>query len=216
MNNWNVATVRVQVAHSVPVINAGIRAILESTGEFDLVADPSRGPADVLIADVDARFRALGGEGEHQRVLIVSQDDGEAPIRKALSLGVRGFLPQNCGSDELRNAVKTVSQGGTAFAPSVAHRIVQFLSFAQLTQRELEVLHLMVHGLSDKDIARKLLIALGTAKTHVGSILNKLGAVRRTEAVAIAQRRGLVRLDRPVEYAKHLSLPSAASTAFSM
>ncbi len=83
--------------------------------------------------------------------------------------------------------------------PWVANRIVQSFAFEELTERELDVLHLMVQGLTDKDMARQLLIALGTVKSHVRSILTKLGASRRTEAAAIAQRRGLARLSNPFE-----------------
>lgn len=197
----HVARIRVRVAHGVPLIGSGIIAILSSSSEFEVVASRaksrghavggSQGTADVLVADVDAGFRALDSDGVCRNVLMVAQDGGEAVIRKALGKGVRGFLFHTCGVEELMTAVKTVSRGGTAFAPLVTNRIVESFSSELLTERELEVLHLMVHGFSDKDMARKLLIALGTVKSHMKSILTKLGGARRTEAAAIAQRRGI-------------------------
>jgi DNA-binding NarL/FixJ family response regulator len=193
----DVEIIRVCVAHGVPLINAGIRAILSSAGEFELAPSGPCGVIDVLIADLETGLGALGSDRMGPRVLIVGQDDGEAGIRKALEKGVRGFLLQTCEPDELRNAVKTVNRGGTAFSSPVTDRIVQSLAFQPLTARELDILHLIVHGLSDKDMARKLVIAPGTVKSHVKAILTKLGAARRTEAAAIAQRRGLARLHTP-------------------
>jgi DNA-binding NarL/FixJ family response regulator len=190
--------VRVRVAHTVPLVEAGIGALLESAGEFELVS--SHGSADVLVADLDTGLRALNA-GLCRNVLIVAPDDGETIVRTALEQGVRGFLLQDCEVAELLSAIRAVSRGETVFAPSVANRMVQSLAFDQLTERELEVLQLMVHGLSDKDMARKLFIAPGTVKSHVRSILTKLRAARRAEAAAIAQRRGIARLDRPISTA---------------
>lgn len=185
--------IRVRVTHCVPLIETGIGATLASSGEFELVS--SHALADLLIADIDAGLRALD-DGACRSVLIVAEDDGETVVRKALERGVRGFLLHHCELDELLNAVRTVGRGGTVFASSVANRMVQSLAFDELTERELEVLQLMVHGLSDKDMARKLFIAPGTVKSHVRAILTKLRAARRAEAAAIAQRRGIARLDR--------------------
>lgn len=187
------ARIRIRITHSVPLVRAGIAAVLSGAGDFEV--DASYGGTDVLIGDIETGLRALATQSA-RNVLIIAQDDGEAVIRKALEKGVRGFLLHTCGPDELKSAVKTVSRGGTAFAPFVASRIAQSFASEALTERELEVLQLMVHGYSDKDMARKLVIALGTVKSHMKSILTKLGAARRTEAAAIAQRRGLTRIEQ--------------------
>jgi DNA-binding NarL/FixJ family response regulator len=199
----------VRVAHSVPLIGSGISAILARSGEFEVVAshtdssghagEVSHNVTDVLIADAETGVRALGSRDDTRNVLIVTQDDGEPLMRKALEKGARGILLHTCEVDELTTAVKTLSRGGTAFAPLVTHRILQSFAFDQLSERELEVLQLMVQGCSGKDMARKLLIAPGTVKSHVRSILTKLGAARRAEAVAIAHRRGIARLDSLLE-----------------
>jgi DNA-binding NarL/FixJ family response regulator len=196
--------IRVRVTHTVPLIEVGIAALLESAGQFELVG--SSRIADVLVADLETGLRALGS-GVCRNVLIVAPDDGETIVRTALEQGVRGFLLHDCEVDELLRAIRAVSRGETVFAPSVANRMVQSLAFDQLTGRELEVLQLMVHGLSDKDMARKLLIAPGTVKSHVRSILTKLRAGRRAEAAAIAQRRGIARLDRPLGTAFSFNVP---------
>lgn len=187
--------IRVRVTHGVPLICAGVRALLAGSNEF--VIAESTEAADVLIADMESGLRALGS-GSGRSVLIVAHDDGEASIRKALGMGVKGLVLPTCAAEELLAAVRTVSRGGTIFSPDVASRIVHSFASEPLTDRELEVLQLMVHGFPDKDIARHLAIALGTVKSHMKSILMKLGASRRTEAAAIAQRRGIARLDSPV------------------
>jgi DNA-binding NarL/FixJ family response regulator len=194
------AKIRVGISHDIPLIASGIRAFLARSGDCHLVADPDRSCPDVLIADVAAGLARLTDRSARQRVLIVALDDGEATIRKALARGAKGFLLHSCQFDELTAAVKTIANGGTAFAPHVANRIVQSIASDTLTERELEVLQLLVQGSSNKEVARQLSITLGTVKTHVGSILSKLGAARRAEAAAIAQRRGLARLETTWAY----------------
>ncbi len=189
--------VLVRVAHQVPLIASGVAAVLSRFREFEVSPPNASGTADVFITDVDAGLRALG-RGEFHRVLIIGQDDGEAVIRKALESGARGFLLQGCSVEELTNAVRAVSRGGTAFAAAVASRIAESFASEALTRREDQVLHFMAHGLSNKEIAQRLVISLGTVKSHVKSILVKLGASRRTEAAAIAQRRGIVRINGSV------------------
>lgn len=200
-----VERIRVRVAHGVPLIRAGITTLLASSGEFEVgsahtestghAASHLHRATDVLVADVDYGLRALGSE-PIRNVLIVAPDDGEVMIRKALAQGVKGFLLHTCGTEELTTAVKTVSRGGTALAPCVANRIAQSFASEPLTEREMDVLRLMMQGLSDKDMARVLVVAVGTVKSHMKSILTKLGAARRTQAAAIAHRRGIARIDR--------------------
>jgi two-component system NarL family response regulator len=187
--------VRVRVAHEVPLIASGVSAVLARSGEFEVSPASAPGAADVFITDVDAGLRALGKGELHRRILIIGQDDGEVVIRMALERGARGFLLQGCSVEELTNAVRAVSRGGMAFAAAVASRIAESFASEALTRREREVLHFMAHGLSNKEIAQRLVISLGTVKSHVKAILTKLGASRRTEAAAIAQRRGIVRLN---------------------
>ncbi len=185
------ARIRVRVEHSVPLTRTGITTLLSRSSDFEV--NPPNGPEDVLIADAAAGLRALRLRSA-RNVLIVAHEDGELLIRAALTMGVRGFLLHSCAVEELGAAVRTVSRGGTAFAPSVATRIAQSFTSEPLTERQLQVLRLMVLGFSDKDMARKLSIGHGTVKSHMKAILAKLGAARRTEAAAIAQRRGIARV----------------------
>ena len=208
MRPLSTAKIRVRVAHSVPLIEGGIRATLAASSEFDVVAHGMA--AEVMVADLEEGLRALDS-GVCRNVLIIAHDDGETMVRNAVERGVRGFLLHDCEVEELRNAIRTIARGGTVFAPCVASRMVQSLAFDALTERELEVIQLMVHGLSDKDMARKLFIAPGTVKSHVRSILTKLRAGRRAEAAAIAQRRGIARLDRSLTTAFSFNVPPVLS-----
>jgi DNA-binding NarL/FixJ family response regulator len=192
---------RVLVSHAVPLVSAGISAVLARSHEFELIdagaqagensLRGSRRTAHVVIADVASGLRTLAAPDGCRNVLIVAEDDGEALVRSALSHGARGFLLHTCQVEELAAAVRAIARGATAFSPAVASRIAQSFAYEQLTDRETEVLCLMMRGLSDKDMARELAIALGTVKSHMKAILNKLGAARRTEAAAIAHRRGI-------------------------
>jgi DNA-binding NarL/FixJ family response regulator len=190
---------RVLVAHEDPLLSAGIAASLVASMEFDVVV-PESGRRDVSgVRDVDvviADFaRALHEAERHDKVLVLARDDSGADVRTALRLGVRGFLVQRCSIEELVAAIRAVADGHCAFAPSVAATVVESLGYEELSTREVEVLRFIMVGFCDKGIAREMGIAMGTVKSHVKSILAKLGAARRTEAAAIAQRRGIARMD---------------------
>jgi two-component system NarL family response regulator len=125
-------------------------------------------------------------------VLILTDDDSEVSIRRAVELGVGGYMPLSSGVESVVRAVRCLHNGGTAIAPNVVTKMAMSLQSRGLTQREVEVLRLIMQGLSDKAIARRLQRSVGTARSHVKAILMKLKASSRVEAVAIARRRGLV------------------------
>jgi two-component system NarL family response regulator len=124
--------------------------------------------------------------------MVLTNSDSEAKICQALELGARGYLLLGCSIQELIDALRSVYIGNTAVAPLVASRIANRMSQPALTRREEDILRQVMLGRSNKAIAANLAMALGTVKTHVKSILVKLDAASRTEAVAIAQRRGIV------------------------
>ena len=190
---------RVLVAHEDQLLSAGISAALMASMEFDVVVPGSgrRGveavrDVDVVIADF---ARALHETEWSGKVLVLARDDSGADVRVALRRGMRGFLLQRCSVEELIAAIRAVGNGQCAFAPSVAASVVESLRYEELSRREVEALRFIMVGFCDKDIAREMGISMGTVKSHVKSILAKLGAARRTEAVAIAQRRGIARMD---------------------
>jgi DNA-binding NarL/FixJ family response regulator len=117
-------------------------------------------------------------------------------ICHALQQGARGYLLQGGSLADLLGGLRSVSVGGMAIGPLVAGRVAEWMKQPALTRREGDILRQMMLGRSNKRIAIELNVAIGTVKTHVKSILDKLDAASRTEAVAIAQRRGILREQR--------------------
>jgi DNA-binding NarL/FixJ family response regulator len=196
------ASIRVLIAQEDAVLAAGIAAILSAIPEFEIVVheqpcsatstcDCSRGVA-IAITDYDEGLRLVQTRAPRPSVIIFTPENREVQIRAALEKGVRGYLLAGCGKMEIIDAVRALSRGGTAFSSVIQMRLAESLTHQCLTARELVVIEAMALGLSNKGIARYLSLAEGTVKSHVKSILDKLDARGRTEAVTIAQRRGLL------------------------
>ncbi|MGJ7581593.1 LuxR C-terminal-related transcriptional regulator [Variovorax sp. RHLX14] len=196
------AQIAVAVLHKDPLVRAGLTFILATEKDFDVsVVDRCASTADVVVADYDTalaffdgdRAGAAGERTTHRpRVMVVSHRDGEFEIRHALSLGVNGYLLLDCGLDDMISGVRALHRGQRHLDRTAAQRVLESLHHESLTAREGDVLRLIAEGLLNKTIAGKLNISLGTVKAHVKAILAKLGAKTRTEAAAVAQRRGLL------------------------
>lgn len=125
---------------------------------------------------------------------MLSSLEGDADIERALASGAKGYVMKGCSREELVRAIRAVFRGKRYLQQEVATALAEHFSTETLTERELEVLAEMVHGLRNRDIGQRLHIAEDTVKMHVKNVLAKLGAVDRTEAVTIALRRGLAHL----------------------
>jgi DNA-binding NarL/FixJ family response regulator len=155
---------------------------------------------DVIVADyesgldnISARARAGSTLTDAlPKVLIVTNRAGEAEIRLALEVGVHGYLLDGCSPEELVDSVHAVQRGMRHVSELAGRRMAESLTHEALTGREVEVLGLMASGCSNKAIGKRLNITAGTVKTHGKAILMKLDATSRTEATAIASRRGLL------------------------
>ena len=200
----DLSEIAVLIAHSDPVISAGLAALLRKSGKFKVLCyrwkratvERTRDPvdsADVVIADYDSGIRLTVTASElNRRVVILTDSDGEAKICRAFAQGVRGYLLLGCSLEDLMAGIRSVHEGGVAVTPRVASRIAESLNQATLTARELSVLRQMTLGQSNRRIAQEFGLAEGTVKTHVKSILSKLNAGNRGEAVAITRRRGIL------------------------
>jgi two-component system NarL family response regulator len=204
----NTARVEVFVRHDSPLVCAGLAATLQEQSDFAVTvssadrpaADPSR--FDVFIADYAsglqyleevAQSRQTGARPSIPKLLIVTNKAGEWDIRCAMSRGVPGYLLLGCPAERLLHAVRSLARGGRCYDDVVTARIADSLVHATLTKREHDVLHLMSQGVGNKHIARTLDIQVGTVKTHVKAILDKLEVRTRTQAVVVAEHRGLIR-----------------------
>lgn len=191
--------------HPNPLIRAGIVSSLREQGDFDVfeggpdttVLDGR--PVAVAITDLPQALSLA----EHAaplvrpslaaaRILVLSSSDREADIRRAIAAGIHGYILLGAPLGEFVEGVVALAQGERYLGRSVAARVAESLTRVSLTSRESQVLQLVVAGESNKVIARRLLVEVGTVKTHMNAILSKLSATSRTQAAAIAINRGLV------------------------
>jgi DNA-binding NarL/FixJ family response regulator len=191
--------IRVLIAHNNPLIAVGLEAAFSKQHDFYIVGcrDTDHGSpfdaATVAVTDFEGGTQRLAAQGRGDcRVLILSDDDSEVSIRRAMELGVGGYLPLTSGVESVLHAVRCIHSGGTALAPNAMAKMAMSLQSCALTQREVEVLRLIMQGLPDKAIAHRLERSIETAKAHGRAIRLKLKASSRVEVVAIARRRGLV------------------------
>src|SRR5512133_2603216 len=208
-------SIQILIASDYPVMRAGFRSILDAREGCVVVGESSLEEAtmqaaslrpDVVLLDQPAGERdemelyaRLTAEMPVLGVLVLSGDPSVAAAREALQAGVRGFLLRDASPDEIVEAVRAVAAGLVVLHPRAARDLAAGPGTTPpsapeepLTARELEVLQLMAQGLPSKTIGARLHISEHTVKFHVGSILGKLGAASRTEAVALAIRRGLL------------------------
>jgi DNA-binding NarL/FixJ family response regulator len=198
---------KILIAHGDPLVAAGLAVSLQKQPDFEAYAWPASNLStatatelprpDVVVADYDSGMRLIASAGARShRVVILTHSDGEARIRRALEQGARGYLLLGCSLQDLFDGLRSVRAGGLAMGALVAGRVAECMTQRALTRREGDILRQMMLGSSNKRIALELNVAIGTVKTHVKSILDKLDAASRTQAVAIAQRRGILQEER--------------------
>jgi DNA-binding NarL/FixJ family response regulator len=139
--------------------------------------------AAIMQADADARILAL------------TTYEGDADVVRALRAGARGYLLKDMPRSEIIRAIRTAAAGAKVIPPAVASRLAEYTPRVELTEREVEVLRLVAKGFRNRDIGRLTGCTEGTIKTHLKSILGKLGVEDRTEAVTVALQRGIIHLE---------------------
>lgn len=201
--------IRILIADDHPVVREGLTALLNRQPEITVVAEASHGREAVElfrahrpdIALIDLRMPELDGVGtiaailaeeRTARLIVLTTYDGDEDISRALRTGAKAYLLKDVPRQELIACVRAVYDGGTYLPSALTTKLVDHLQGATLTKRELEVLQLLGMGKSNNEIAVALAITEGTVKLHVNNIFGKLDARNRTEAVAIALRRGLL------------------------
>ena len=192
--------VAVMILYADPVIAAGLATVLREHAGFQIVSAPEPGdpmsgpsPADVVLADYESALSLAEAAPQWAKNLVIfTSCDSEERICRALESGARGYLLYGAGLPELFEGIRSVCGGGVALSPLVTARITSRIKGERLTARERSVLEQLMLGASNKKIARALNLRVGTVKTHVRSILDKLDADSRTAAVVTAQRRGLL------------------------
>lgn len=210
--------IRIVVADDHPVVRDGLSAILGTQPEFEVVGEAGDGEEtvrqvtalrpDILLLDLEMpaldgveALRRLRDLMPEARVIVFTAFDTDERIMEAVRAGAQGYLLKGVPRQELFQAIRVVHAGGSLLQPVVASRLLRQVRqeppspvVEPLTAREEEVLQLLAQGLQNKEIATRLSITERTVKFHVSAILGKLGAGNRTEAVAAAVQRGLVKL----------------------
>jgi len=216
-------SIRVAVVDDQALVRGGFAAVLGLQDDIEVVAEAGDGAAAVELArthrpDVilmDIRMPEMDGLAATKaiidaadwpvRVLILTTFDPDEYVYRALRAGASGFVLKDISPEDLVAAVRTVADGGALLAPSVTRRLISRFAappvvdsslaarLDRLTSREREVLVAIAAGLSNIEIADSLFVGAATVKSHVSSILTKLGLTNRAQAVAFAYESGLVK-----------------------
>jgi two-component system NarL family response regulator len=201
----------VLVVDDHPVVRRGLHSMLDGESGISIIGLACSGKEGLELAKtmepdvvlLDLRMPDMGGvevlialraARPDSKVLVLTNYQLDEDIFNALDAGARGYLLKSASQDEVVEAIHAVSQGKKRIPANLAVRLAERVGRSQLSAREMEVLRLVVRGLTNKDIAKDLFISDITARNHVTSVLSKLNAKDRTEAATIAIQRGLVRL----------------------
>ena len=209
--------IRVLVVDDQALVRSGFKMILDERPDLELVgeaADGERGIAlvkeldpDVILMDVRMpnldgveATRRLVDAGTRARILVLTTFDLDEYVYAAICAGASGFLLKDVEPNELVDAIRVVAAGNSLFGPEATERLLARFaappagrSLEELTEREQEILRLLATGLSNAELAQQLFLSETTVKTHVSSILRKLGVRDRVQAVIAAYDAGLVR-----------------------
>lgn len=203
--------IRVLVVDDHPVVRKGLGSMLDSQYGISVVGTVASGAEalaslvnaapDVVLMDlrmpemdgVDAII-ALRAAHAHIKILVLTNYQMDEDIFNALQAGALGYLVKSAPQEEIVNAIHTVHQGKRCIPPAIAAKLAGRISHSMLSRREIEVLQFVANGLTNKEIGSILRISDKTARNHVISLMAKLEAKDRTEAVTIAIRKGLIRV----------------------
>jgi len=215
-------SIRVVVADDQDIVRAGFSALLDTQPDLEVVGSAGDGAEairvcreqrpDVVVMDVrmpimdgiEATRELVAADGGGPRVLMLTTFDLDEYVYDALSAGASGFLLKDAAAERLFDAVRVVAAGEALLAPAVTRRLIGEFArlrprlaprtdrLRELTARETEVLRLVAEGLSNGELAERLVVSEETVKTHVSRVLMKLDLRDRTQAVVAAYESGLV------------------------
>ena len=215
-------TIRVLIADDHTVVRGGLVALLEDVEGIEVVAEAADGQEailktrhvkpDVILMDL-AMPRKTGieaieeikHENPNARIVVLTSYSDDDKVFAAIKAGALGYLLKETSTQDLLQAIRDVYHGESSLHPAIARKLIRELnrpttlppSDEPLTEREAEVLILVARGLSNQDIADKLVISERTVRTHVSNILSKLQLANRTQAALYALKEGLTSLDEP-------------------
>lgn len=212
--------IRVLIADDHPVVREGLRGLISFKPGFEIVGEAEDGfeavllarklQPDVILMDLEMprksgldAIKEIKADNPQARILILTSFTDDKKIFASLEAGALGYLLKDSSPQELLRAIRAVYQGELSLHPTVARKMLQQQNWPTppsptreaLTEREMEVLKLVAQGLSNKEIADRLVISGPTVRSHITNILTKLNLTSRTQAVLYALRQGIVKLD---------------------
>ena len=205
-------SIRVLIAEDHHVVRQGLVALLNVVEGIEVVGQAADGVEAIAqyrkcqpsVTLIDLRMPRLSGveviqrirmETPQARFIVLTTYDGDEDIYRALQAGARSYLLKGMTTDELVSTIRAVHAGKSHIPPAIAQRLAERMGTEELTPREFDVLEQIVHGRSNKEIATELDISEATVKTHINSLLGKLGVTDRTQAATAAIQRGIVPLE---------------------
>jgi DNA-binding NarL/FixJ family response regulator len=203
--------ITVLIADDHGVVREGLVSLVRRKADMTVLAEAANGREAVDlwkqhrpdITLLDLRMPELDGVGalkeirgldNSARIVVLTTFDGDEDIYRAIQAGAKGYLLKDVPREALMDCIRRVHAGETCVPVHLAAKLAQRVSGEALSEREIDVLKMMAQGKSNKEIGSALFISEGTVKSHVKSIFAKLNVISRTEAVANASRRGLIRL----------------------
>ncbi|HEX4757870.1 MAG TPA: response regulator transcription factor [Terracidiphilus sp.] len=205
-------SIRVLVVEDHNVVRQGLVALLKVVDGLEVVGEAADGveavdqfrkhQPDVTLMDL--RLPRLSGveaiqrirqEAPQARVIVLTTYDGDEDIYRALKAGARAYLLKGMTGEDLVTTIRAVHAGKSHIPPAIAEKLAERMGTEDLTPREFDVLEQIVNGMSNKEIATVLGVSEATVKTHINSLLGKLGVTDRTQAATAAIQRGIVPLE---------------------
>ena len=211
MKSSSANTIRILIADDHPIIREGLSAILRSEKDIELIAEAVDGAQacelydrhipDVLMLDLrmpekdglQVITELMSTRRSKPRIIVMTTYETEEDVRCALQAGAKGYLVKGAQPEQILEAVRRVAKGEAVALSKIASVFTESLARPEVSPRELQVLQRLAAGKNNKEISQELQITQHTVEAHVRSILSKLHAVGRVEAVSIAMKRGLIR-----------------------
>ncbi|MGB0581608.1 MAG: response regulator [Limisphaerales bacterium] len=204
--------IRILIVDDHFFVRMGLRDSLNDEDDLEVVSEASnhdealaaydRERPDIVLMDLKMPGKdgvetaaAIRERSPEAKLIMVSVDEAENDIYRSVEAGAKGYLPKSIDREELLEAIHCVHDGESYFPAQIAQRLAAYAERPELTDREMQVLELIVQGHSNKEAAAKLGVTEPTIKQHAGHVYKKLNVLDRTQAVTAAIQRGIVKLD---------------------